>query len=280
MFLARFTRPDISFPVSILSTRCAKPTRNDLKQAVKVLKYVAVHPDYAIVYKSTTFNVDIYADASHGIHPNGTGQGCIIVRVGTGMVFIRSYKLKMVTLSSTESEWLVLCEATQFARWLKDMLHHIGISITSPIKIRQDNTSTIWLAENGANFARTKHLLIKRNYAKEGILDGVTSVVHTSNVSMFADLGTKVLALRMIAKYMIAIGMMIPSVYDGIFKLVEIPIPVARTQHQRDTNNKDNSTSVSTSRTNLPITNTSSSNASKSTTKKTTSSSSTNAKRK
>ena len=30
MYLSRFTRPDIAFAVSILSTRCSKPTRNDL----------------------------------------------------------------------------------------------------------------------------------------------------------------------------------------------------------------------------------------------------------
>jgi len=220
-----------------------------------VLKYIDIHPDYAIVYKPGVNNIDIYADASHGVHVNGTGHGCIIVRIGTGMVFIRSYKLKMVTLSSTESEWLVLCEATQFARWLRDMLPYIGVNVVNPIKIKQDNTSTIWLAENGANFARTKHLLIRRNYAKEGIIDGVTSVVHTSSESMFADLGTKVLSQRMISKYMNNIGMMIQSVYQGVLKFVDIKIPAAKVsqpqQSKQGTPIPTTHTNPSISRTNI-----------------------------
>ena len=50
MYLSRFTRPDLAFAVSLLSTKCNKPTRNDLKQAIKLLKYIAVNPDYCIVY--------------------------------------------------------------------------------------------------------------------------------------------------------------------------------------------------------------------------------------
>ena len=63
---------------------------------------------------------------------------------------IRSFKLKMITLSSTESEWIVLCEATTLAEWIKSLLLSFDI-IIRPIIVRQDNTSAIWLAEHGAN---------------------------------------------------------------------------------------------------------------------------------
>ena len=236
MYLSRFTRPDIAFPVSILSTKCAKPTRNNLRQSVKVLKYIAVNPDYAIVFRNTIERViEIYADASHGIHPNGRGHGCIIVKIGSGMTFIRSYKLKMTTLSSTESEWIVLCDAAQLARWLREMLIEFGIVMSEPITVKQDNTSAIWLSENGANFARTKHLLIKRNYAREAIMDAIIKCVYCSTTSMHADLGTKILSLRMILKYMDGIGMMIPSTYENRYDLTPIKVPAAIISANRGT---------------------------------------------
>ena len=122
--------------------------------------YIARNPDLAIVYLPVPIKPTIFADASHGIHTNGRGHGCVLMNLGSGMIYIRSYKLKLVTLSSTESEWTVLCEATQLAYWVKDLLANLGI-IVGPVRICQDNTSAIWLTENGPTFARTKHLLIK-----------------------------------------------------------------------------------------------------------------------
>ena len=265
MYLSRFTRPDIAFAVSILSTKCAKPTRNDLKQAIKVLKYIAVNPDYAIVYKLTPQRaIEIYADASHGIHPTGHGHGCIIVKIGNGMTFIRSYKLKMITLSSTESEWVVLCDAAQLARWLRELLVEIGISMTEPIIVKQDNTSAIYLSENGPTQARTRHLLIKRNFAREAIIDAIIKCVYCSTSVMHADLGTKILSLRSILKYLEGLGMMIPSTYENIYELTAIKVPAAKISNIREAIQKIQplsktanavSEALPKSRTNLPISN-------------------------
>jgi hypothetical protein len=176
-------------------------------------------------------NPTIFADASHGIHVNGRGHGCIIMNMGSGMTYIRSYKLKLVTLSSTESEWTVLCEATQLAYWIKDLLASFNI-IVGPVRICQDNTSAIWLTENGPNFARTKHLLIKRNYSKEGILSNTTVILFTPGNKMQADMGTKPLSNRLLKKHMKDCGLKVPTMVDGVFKLVDIIVPEAKV-HER-----------------------------------------------
>jgi hypothetical protein len=231
MFLARFTRPDLAFATAMLSTRSSAPTRADMKNAVKLLKYIATTPDIAIVYLPVPIKPTIFADASHGIHTNGRGHGCVLMNLGTGMIYIRSYKLKLVTLSSTESEWTVLCEATQLAYWVKDLLANLGI-VVGPVRICQDNTSAIWLTENGPTFARTKHLLIKRNYSKEGILTNTTTVIFTPGESMQADMGTKPLAIRILKKLMKDCGLKIVATVDGVFKLLDINVPLAKV-HER-----------------------------------------------
>ena len=234
MYLARFTRPDLSFAVGMLSTHCTAPTYTHYKQAIKLLKYLAASDDYVIVYKSGPCAPEIYADASHAIHIDGKGHGCILMKVGSGMVYVRSFKLKMITLSSTESEWIVLCEATTLAEWTKAMLLHFGISV-QPILIRQDNTSAIWLAEHGGSFARTKHLLIKKNKAKEGILNGTSYIRFTPGEHMCADMGTKPLGLRPILLHMQKAGYMIPIVVDGrLNRLEHIKIPAPRKMVRKD----------------------------------------------
>ena len=231
MFLARFTRPDLAFATAMLSTRSNAPTRADMKNAVKLLKYIATTPDIAIVYLPVPVKPTIFADASHGIHTNGRGHGCILMNLGSGMIYIRSYKLKLVTLSSTESEWTVLCEATQLAYWVKDLLANLGI-IVGPVRICQDNTSAIWLTENGPSFARTKHLLIKRNYSKEGILTNTTTIVFTPGESMQADMGTKPLTSRLLKKLMRDCGLKVAATIGGVFKLLDINVPTAKV-HER-----------------------------------------------
>ena len=239
MYLARFTRPDLSFACGMLSTHCNNPNFTHMRQAIKLLKYIATSDEYVIMYKPGPTVPEIYADASHAVHHDGKGHGCLIVKVGTGMIYIRSFKLKMITLSSTESEWIVLCEAATMAEWLKSLLLSFDIHIR-PIVVRQDNTSAIWLAEHGASFARTKHLLVKKNKAKEGILNGIIHVRFTPTEFMVADLGTKPLSLRILLLHLKNAGLVIAITENNILiRLDHITVPIAR-KHVR----KENETKV------------------------------------
>ena len=245
MYLARFTRPDLAFATAMLSTHCSDPRYTHYRQAIKLLIYISTSDEYVIVFKPVASVPEIYCDASHTTHYDGKGHGCIIIKIGTGMVYVRSFKLKMITLSSTESEYIVLCEASTIAEWLKSLLLSFGIALR-PILVRQDNTSAIWLAEHGANFARTKHLLVKKNKAKEAILNGIIHIKFTPTEYMIADLGTKPLSLRMLLLHLKNSGLFIPVINDGILvSLNNVQVPAARIQRRDDkssTINKSNST--------------------------------------
>jgi hypothetical protein len=69
----------------------------------------------------------IYADASHGIHADGKGHGGIIITLGLVPVYSKSYKLKIITRSSSEAELVVLEEASTFTGWYKHLLLDLGI---------------------------------------------------------------------------------------------------------------------------------------------------------
>ena len=121
MYIARLTRPDILFATVYLSTKSARPTRTNYKAACRVLKYLTeAGPNYKIVYRHSAHLVlNIYADSSHCLHPDGKGQAGIMVCLGDSLIHARTSKIKMTTLSSTESESVVLCEAATYVHWLK-----------------------------------------------------------------------------------------------------------------------------------------------------------------
>ena len=140
--MARLTRADILFPTVFLATRSQSPTVDDYQKLCRILKYVKRGPDYGVLFrKDAGICATVYTDASHGLHEDGKGQIGIIATLGSGYVGARSSKIKMITLSSTESEQLALCEATTYAKWMRKMLRDLGHEIKTPTKLFLDNDS-------------------------------------------------------------------------------------------------------------------------------------------
>lgn len=192
MYLARLTRPDILMPVTVLASRCANPTTHDMSGLRRVVRYLAGTLEYGIVFDSTPIKPHIYADASHNIHSDGHGHAGIILSLGSAPIHCRSFKIKLVTRSSTESELFALEEATTYAGWLKMLLRDLGVaSWNEPILTHQDNKSAIIIAKHGPSFKRFKHMLVRKAFVKERITCGDIVLDYLKTDLMVADMLTK-----------------------------------------------------------------------------------------
>jgi hypothetical protein len=192
MYLARFTRPDILMPVSYLATKCNSPTEEDQAKLMRVVRYLAGTKTEGLLYDSKKkFRPSISADASHHLHASGHGQHGMTIDNGSAPVGYRSAKITMMTRSSSESELFSLEDASTYALWYKILLHDMGFEHKGPIKIYQDNKSTIIMAMQGASFKRTKHLIGKETYVKERIQNGDIALQYLPTKEMPADLLTK-----------------------------------------------------------------------------------------
>ena len=126
---------------------------------------------------------------------------------GSGSVFAKSGKLKIVTLSSTESESIVMCEDATYVVWMRDLLKFFGYNLDSPTKMYQDNLSAIWLATHNGAFSRNKHTILKRSFLKEKIEEGLIAPIHRDTDKMPADMLTKSMTRLLLHKHMTSIGM-------------------------------------------------------------------------
>lgn len=206
MYLARFTRPDILMPVTFLATRNSGPTEEDMAKAMRVVRYLAGDISKAIHYKcNVPIKPTIFADASHCIHGDGRGHGGIILTLGSGPIHCRSFKLKATTRSSSESELYCLEEASTYTEWYTMLLGAMGVGDTRPIRVYQDNKSTIIMAVQGGNFKRTKHMLCKESYVRERILNGDMELKYLETKSMVADLLTKPLGKFLLNKFLLTL---------------------------------------------------------------------------
>jgi hypothetical protein len=132
------------------------------------------------------------------LHKDSKGHGGIIGTLGSAPIFVKSFKLKLVTRSSTESELVCLDEAVTFAIWLISLMKDLIPSFTPPVTILQDNLSTIAIVQNGGNFNRSKHLINKYHFIKQHIDRKDIILKYCSSQEMIADMVSKPLEVRIL----------------------------------------------------------------------------------
>ena len=143
MYLARFTFGQILVYVNFLSTRLSKPKVQDMKKAKRILRYLAGAKDHGLYLGGDKIDCRIWVDTSHGVHADGKGQGCIIISLGLGPVFVRSYKLRVTGLSSTEDEVVGVSDTATYAPWMRALLEGFRQPQIKPTVIYQDNQSAM-----------------------------------------------------------------------------------------------------------------------------------------
>ena len=111
--------------------------------------------------------------------------------MGNCAISWRSHKQSIIALSTTEAEYVALCEAAQEAVWLRRLLGDIDFTQSDPTVIYEDNQGAISLSSNPKDHTRTKHIDIKYHYIRERVAAKELSVIHCATGDMTADTLTK-----------------------------------------------------------------------------------------
>ncbi len=144
---------------------------------VKILFYLERSGVYAIVYEKVDRPVFTFScDASHGIYPSGRGHQMGLLRWGSGVIGAYSKVIRLITLSSTESEHIAVNEGCTLALHADHLATEIKLKSHGKILIYQDNTSTIWFTANEGNFLKKRHIRIRKNFVKEQVIKGAVDV--------------------------------------------------------------------------------------------------------
>jgi hypothetical protein len=166
MYLAKRTRPDILKEAGVLSTFNQSPTVCDMNKVDRVLKHIRYTRDEVLILRLhvSDLQVYVYADASYAFHTNARSHSGGIVTCGTngGVIYAKSTKQKLVTLSSTEAEIVAVHDVLMRGIQVNNILIELGEKI-KPIKLLQDNMSTICLLTKiSVNSIKSKHINVIR----------------------------------------------------------------------------------------------------------------------
>ena len=160
LYLSQRGRPDIRTAISFLCSRLNCLDEDDYKKLTQLIQYLR-HTLYLclVLGKDTSDSIRWWIDASFAIHPDMRGHTGATMSMGKGSVFRGSWKQKLVTQSSTESEVAGVYDILPQILWTKKFLEEQGVRIKETV-LYQDNMSSMLLERNGrqSSMKRTKHM--------------------------------------------------------------------------------------------------------------------------
>ena len=133
-YLAQYTRPDILFSVSTCAQQCAHPTKGDVRRCLRIFKYLRDTIKVGITFHPGAVKLVCYVDASYNAYEDAKGHYGYTFSLGLkdGSFYARSRRMKLTVMSSTEAEYVGLCEATRDVVWLRRLLEDIGFPQALP----------------------------------------------------------------------------------------------------------------------------------------------------
>jgi hypothetical protein len=128
--------------------------------------------------------------------PDQHSVGTYIIRIGTGVASLKSKTQSYVALSSTNAEYMALCQALREAVWMTGFLQNLGVSLHGPMVINIDNQGSIMLVNNPVFHNCLKYIHIQCHYMCELIKQERSQPNHILTNNMPVDVLTKSLPLH------------------------------------------------------------------------------------
>jgi len=116
----------------------------------------------------------------------------VVVTLGSATVSWLSSTQKIVTLSTTEAEYVALGDGVKEALFAKAVASFLVPGLTEKIILAiVDNEGAINLASNPLSSARTKHIDVRFHFVRELVSSGTIVVEYVPTSEQRADILTK-----------------------------------------------------------------------------------------
>lgn len=214
-YLAIATRPDLAYAVGVLARFSTNPGTAHWTAVKRVLRYIKGTVDYKITYtrpskpySSPSDLFQSYSDADHGGNPdNGWSTSGFIVLMAGGAISWLSRLQGLVTLSTTEAEFVSAVAAGMEILWLRNLFTEFGYIFTGPSTLHIDNESALSVAKNPEHHGRMKHLDLRFYWLRDEVHKGRIQVVHLRTDERPADILTKAMGGKKVEDMVRLIGL-------------------------------------------------------------------------
>lgn len=194
-YLSQCTRPELSYPCSILGQFLERPGITHWLAAKHVLRYLSSTPHFGLTYTRPSAIPQIigYSDSDWAACRFSRRSICGYVFIACGgAISWRAKKQASVASSSTEAEYRGLLDAGKEALWFRRVHKSIiPTSNSSPTILHCDNQAAIALTKSGAFRANTKHIEAHFHWIRDQVSALKIDIPYCSTSDMAADIFTK-----------------------------------------------------------------------------------------
>lgn len=207
MYASLGTRPDITYAVAILSRYSDNPGRAHWDAVRRVLRYLKGTRTLRLTYGVKALDLVGYTDADGSMHEDRKAISGYAFLIDGGAVSWSSKRQELISLSTTESEYVAITHASKEALWLRSLIGQVFAPFAGPTPLNSDNQSAIALARDHQYHARTKHIDIRFHFIRWVIEDKKIQLIYCPTDDMIADALTKALPSPKVKHFASALGL-------------------------------------------------------------------------
>ncbi|GAA0153040.1 transmembrane signal receptor [Lithospermum erythrorhizon] len=204
------TRPDIMYATCLISRYMSRPTELHLQAAKRILRYLKGSMNLGILYQRNSIKGELkaYTDSDYaGDYDDRKSTSGYVFVLNDGAISWGSKKQPIVTLSTTEAEYVATTACVCQLIWMKRILKTLNYEDRDCTEIRCDNSSTIKLSKNPVFHGRCKHIEVRYHFLRDLVKEGVISLSYCRSEDQMANIMTKALKMEVFQKQVRALGM-------------------------------------------------------------------------
>lgn len=191
------TRPDMMFVTCLISRYMARPMEIHLQAAKRVLRYLKGTVNYGIHYRrGEDGELIAFTDSDYaGDMDDRKSTSGYVFMMGSSAVSWCSKKQPIVTLSTTEAEFVAAAVCVCQGIWVQRILKEMGQSDKGCMTVMCDNSSMIKLSKNPVMHGRSKHIDVRFHFLRNLTREGTIALYYCASQDQVADIMTKPLKL-------------------------------------------------------------------------------------
>ena len=195
MYAMLGTRPDISYAVTMVSKFSSNPGMAHWDVVKRIYHYLLGSKDLWLMYGGDTKVLVGYADADGSMAEDWCAVSGYTFIVDGGAVSWSTKCQEIVSLSTTESEYITTTHAAKEVLWLCSLIMQVFGPLTQATTLFLDNQSAIVLAKDHQYHPCTKHIDVRFYFIHWVVQDGKICLIFCPTDDMVADTLTKALPL-------------------------------------------------------------------------------------
>jgi hypothetical protein len=201
------TRPDIAFAVATVARFAANPGPAHWEAVKRIFRYLSGTRDLWLSYGESKRALEGYADADGSMNEDRRAISGYAFLIDGGAVLWSSKRQEIVSLSTTESEYVAATHGGKEAIWLRSLISEVFGPLKDATTLFSDNQAAIALTRDHQYHARTKHIDVRYHWIRWVVEQGAIKLIYCPTDDMVADVLTKALPSAKVKHFAAGLGL-------------------------------------------------------------------------